>query len=159
MKDQVGYPSYIANKTRFEEKYKNVSDVYIKLYRNIHSIECMEESKCLRGWKYVQCNLFYCMLLSWHMKQMRYLNFKRKWQDSNPNHLVCKRTLNHLATLAKWLNCPVSTYRYGGFDSMLLWCHVRVICLSAYLSIYLSIYLSMLHQSSQELYCLFNITS
>ena len=47
MKDQVGYPSYIANKTRFEEKYKNVSDVYIKLYRNIHSIECMEQSKCL----------------------------------------------------------------------------------------------------------------
>ena len=34
--------------------------------------------------------------------------------DSNQiwtnNHLVCKRTLNHLATLAKWLSCVVSTY-------------------------------------------------
>ena len=48
MKDQVGYPSYIANKTRFEEKYKNVSDVCIKRYRNIHSFDCMVESKCLQ---------------------------------------------------------------------------------------------------------------
>ena len=26
------------------------------------------------------------------------------------NHLVRKRTLNHLATLAKWLSCVLSTY-------------------------------------------------
>ena len=32
------------------------------------------------------------------------------------NHLVRKRTLNHLAKLAKWLICVVSTYSYGTFD-------------------------------------------
>ena len=32
------------------------------------------------------------------------------------NHLVHKRTLNHLAKLAKWLSCVVSTYLYGAFD-------------------------------------------
>ena len=42
------------------------------------------------------------------------------------NHLVRKRTLNHLAKLAKWLRFVVSTYLYGAFDSMFLSCHVRV---------------------------------
>ena len=42
------------------------------------------------------------------------------------NHLVCKRTLSHIAKLAKWLSCVVSAYLYGAFDSMLLSCHVRV---------------------------------
>ena len=41
------------------------------------------------------------------------------------NHLVRKRTLNHLAELAKWLTCVVSTYLYGTFDCILLSCHVR----------------------------------
>ena len=41
-------------------------------------------------------------------------------------HLVLKRTLNHLAKLAKWFNCVLSTYLYGGFDCMFLSCHVRV---------------------------------
>ena len=42
------------------------------------------------------------------------------------NHLVHKRTLNHLAKLAKRLSCVVSTYLYGAFDCMFLSCHVRV---------------------------------
>ena len=42
------------------------------------------------------------------------------------NHLVHKRTLNHLAKLAKWLSCVMSTYLYGAFDCMFLSCHVRV---------------------------------
>ena len=42
------------------------------------------------------------------------------------NHLVRKRTINHLAKLAKWLSCAVSTYLYGGFDCIFLSCHVRV---------------------------------
>ena len=50
--------------------------------------------------------------------------------DSNKirshNYLVCKRTLNHLAKLAEWLSCFVSTYLYGAFDCALLLCHVRV---------------------------------
>ena len=32
------------------------------------------------------------------------------------NHLVCKRTLNHLAKLTNWLSFVVSTYLYGAFD-------------------------------------------
>ena len=50
--------------------------------------------------------------------------------DSNEirthNQLVRKRTLNHLAKLAKWLSCIVGTYLYGAFECMLLSCHVRV---------------------------------
>ena len=42
------------------------------------------------------------------------------------NHLVLKQTLNHLAKLAKWLSCIVSTYLYGAFDCMFLSCHVCV---------------------------------
>ena len=42
------------------------------------------------------------------------------------DHVVCKWALNHLAKLAKWLSCVVSTYLYGAFDCMLLSCHVRV---------------------------------
>ena len=40
-------------------------------------------------------------------------------------HLVHKRTLNHLAKLAKCLSCVVSTYLYGAFDCMSLSCHIR----------------------------------
>ena len=34
------------------------------------------------------------------------------------NHLVRSRTLNHLAKLAKWLICVLSTYLYGAFNCM-----------------------------------------
>ena len=42
------------------------------------------------------------------------------------NHLVSKRTLNHLGKLTIWLSCVVSTYLYGAFDCILLSCNVRV---------------------------------
>ena len=42
------------------------------------------------------------------------------------NHLVPKRTLNHLAKLAKLLICIVSTYLYSAFGCMFLSCHVRI---------------------------------
>ena len=48
------------------------------------------------------------------------------WTRTN-NHLVRKRTLNHLAKLTlKRLSCVVSAYLYGAFDCMFLSCHVRV---------------------------------
>ena len=43
------------------------------------------------------------------------------------NHLVHKRTPNHLAKLAKWLSCAVSTYLYNAFVCMLLSCHIQVL--------------------------------
>ena len=42
------------------------------------------------------------------------------------NHLIRKRTLNHLAKLAKRLSCAVSTYLYGAFDCIFLSILVRV---------------------------------
>ena len=42
------------------------------------------------------------------------------------NLLVCKRTLNHLAKLAKQLSRFVNTYLYGACACMLLLCHVPV---------------------------------
>ena len=63
-------------------------------------------------------------LLAWNRRDIW------SFSDSNGiqthNHLVCKRTLNHLAKLAKWLSCVVRTYLYGEFDCMLLSRHVRV---------------------------------
>ena len=44
------------------------------------------------------------------------------------NHLVHKWTLNHLAKLAKWLSCVVSTYLYGVFDCMFLDIHAAIEC-------------------------------
>ena len=43
------------------------------------------------------------------------------------NHLLRKRTLNHLAKLAKRLSCVVSTYLSGAFDSIFLLCHIHVL--------------------------------
>ena len=42
------------------------------------------------------------------------------------NHLVRKRTLNHLAKLGKWLSCVLNTYLYSAFDCMFVSCHVCV---------------------------------
>ena len=44
------------------------------------------------------------------------------------NHLVRKRTLNHLVKLAKWLSCVLSTYLYGASVVILgtKWFWVRV---------------------------------
>ena len=52
-------------------------------------------------------------------KQAPYLTFEWQQWDRTHNHLVLKRTLNHLVKLAKWLICVVSTYLYGDFDCML----------------------------------------
>ena len=42
------------------------------------------------------------------------------------NYLVPKRSLNHLAKLAKWFSCVLSTYLYGACECMFLSCQVRV---------------------------------
>ena len=41
------------------------------------------------------------------------------------NHVVHKRTLNHLAKLAKWLSWVVGAYLYGAFDCIFFSCHVH----------------------------------
>ena len=38
----------------------------------------------------------------------------------------CKRTINHLAKLVKWLSCVVSTYQYGAFSCMLVTCCIGI---------------------------------
>ena len=42
------------------------------------------------------------------------------------NHLVHKRTLNHLTKQTKWLSWIVRTYLYGAFDCIFLSCHMRI---------------------------------
>ena len=67
-----------------------------------------------------------------NVKQLLAWNRRETWRLSDcnwtrtQNHLVCKRTLNHLAKLSKWLSCVVSTYLYGAFDFMFLSCQVRI---------------------------------
>ena len=53
-----------------------------------------------------------------------------RWSDCNwtrtQNHLVLKRTLNHLDLRTKWLSVVLSTDLYGAFDCMFWSCHVRI---------------------------------
>ena len=72
-------------------------------------------------------------LYSWlNFKELLARSRRHIWRLSNwngirtHNHLVPKRTPNHLDELAKWLSWVVSTYLYGAFDCIFLSCHVRV---------------------------------
>ena len=62
--------------------------------------------------------------------QLKQLNKIKNTRECNGtwthNHLVPKWTLNHLAKLAKWLSCVVSTYLYDAFDCMFLSYHVHI---------------------------------
>ena len=72
------------------------------LYSCLNVKELLAQSRC-KIWSLSDCN----------------------WTRTH-NHLVHKWTLSHLAKLAKWLSCFVSTYLYGAFDCMFLSCHVCV---------------------------------
>ena len=67
-----------------------------------------------------------------NVKELLVWNRRDIWilSDSNGiwtyNHLVCKRTLNHLAKQTKWLSGVVSTYLYRVFDCMQLLFYVGV---------------------------------
>ena len=72
----------------------------------------IDETQNFSGWKYLKVIYFSkirCRHIVW-------------WN----NYLVCKRTLNHLAKLARWFSCVVSTYLYGAFGCMFLSWHVLV---------------------------------
>ena len=69
-------------------------------------------------------------LYSWlNVKEILIWNRRNIWILSDCNrirthyHLIRKRTLNHLAKLAKWLSFVASTYLYGAFDCVFLACH------------------------------------
>ena len=67
-----------------------------------------------------------------NFKELLVRSRRHSWSlsDSNEvqthNHIVGKRTRRHIARLAKWVSCVVSTYIYGAFDCMVLLCRVRV---------------------------------
>ena len=71
---------------------------------------------------------------SWrNVKELLDRSRRKMWSLSDcnwtrtQNYLVRKRTLNHLAKLAKWLSFVQSTYLYGAFDCMFLSCHDKYI--------------------------------
>ena len=59
-------------------------------------------------------------IVAWNVKKLFAQNRCDMWSfsDNNEirtsNHLLCKRTPNHLAKLPKLLSYIVSTYLYGG---------------------------------------------
>ena len=67
-----------------------------------------------------------------NVKDLLTQNRRDTWSINDCNgtwihsHLVCKRTLKHLAKLAKRLSCVVSTYLYGAFTCMFLSCNAHV---------------------------------
>ena len=46
-------------------------------------------------------------------KKVKYLKFNACKRNRTHSHLVPQQTLNHLARLAKWMSCVVSTYLYS----------------------------------------------
>ena len=75
-----------------------------------------------------ESTLYICL----NVKELLAGNWHDIWSlsDSNRarthNHLLRKRTLNHLAKLRKLLSGVVSTRLYGAFDCIFLSCHVHV---------------------------------
>ena len=76
-----------------------------------------------------ESTLYSCL----NVKELLARSSRHIWRLSNcngtrpRNHLLRKRTLSHVAKLAKSLSCVVSTYLYGAFHCMLLSYHVRVL--------------------------------
>ena len=60
-------------------------------------------------------------------KQVRYYKFKWLPWDSTHNRLVCIGTFTHIAKLAKWFSCVVSTYLCSAFDCLFLSYHRHVL--------------------------------
>ena len=75
---------------------------------NLHSIVCLNVKE----------------LFAWSRRHNWSLSDSHK--NRTHNHLVCKRTLKHLAKLVKWLSCVVSTYLCNAFDCTFLSRHVGV---------------------------------
>ena len=100
-----------------ELRYDDLSALFIWLYLitmsrtrfrvNPHSIVCLNVNELL-----AQCRRHIWSLI----------DINGIWTH---NYLVRKPILNHIAKLAKWLSCVVSTYLYGVFDCILLSCHIR----------------------------------
>ena len=94
----------------------------IKLCCKYLSLRCM--------WRMMHVIIMLCTSFRENLYSMVCLNVKELlarnrchiWSLSNNseiwthNHLICKRTLNCLAKLAKWLSCDMSTYLYGASD-------------------------------------------
>ena len=97
---------------------------HLNLYKiNVLSRLCFI-STCLSGCYYhvtyeSQCESTLCSYLN--VKECLAQNRRDIWSlsDSNgigtQNHLVCKRTLNHLANSTIWLNSWVFVYKLSGF--------------------------------------------
>ena len=87
---------------------------------------------------------FGCVILSCHILILEWIHTlqlpdyqeiacsnKARYRNCNGigtyDHLACKRTINHLSKLAKWLSCVVSIYMYDAFDSVFSSCHIRIL--------------------------------
>ena len=60
-------------------------------------------------------------------RQTRNVKFKLLQLESKKNHIVFKRTLNHLAKMDKLLRSVASAFLSGAFECMLLTSHVRLL--------------------------------
>ena len=88
--------------------YNTVIMSYMLFRKNLHSYNYLNVKELLAR---IRCDI-------WNLR------------DSNEtltyNHVFLKQTLNHLAELAKWLSCVVSTYLYDAFDCMSLSCYISI---------------------------------
>ena len=75
-----------------------------------------------------ESTLYSCL----NVKELLAQSMPKVWRFSDcnwtgtQNYLVHKWTFHHLANMAKWLSCVLSSCLYGTFQFMFLSCHVRV---------------------------------
>ena len=104
--------------------FPNGKNYWKNNFSNKENLDCMSLSCHIRVSEWIHTCLNVKELLARSKREIWRLsdcNWTRTY-----NHLVRKRTLNHLTKLAKWLSCVESTSLYGAFDCMFLSCHVRV---------------------------------
>ena len=100
--------------------WQNTSKFYIKLhYAFLFDVWFIYFQKAV--FVYVMHNARYTLYSCLNIKKLVPRSKREIWSFSDSswtrthNRLVHKRTLNHLAKLANWLSCVVSTYLYGAF--------------------------------------------
>ena len=96
-------------------------------FRRLNPFDCMFLS-CPRTPFQSESTLYSCLNVKELLARSRREIWR--WSDCNwtrtKNHLIRKRTLNHLAKLTKWFSCVLSNYLYDAFGCMFSSCHVRV---------------------------------
>ena len=109
-------------------------NIFVVQYSFVVNISLQDAFKCmsLSCHQRVSERIYTCLVV-WISRNSLIKKWGNIWRLSGcnwirtHNHLLCERTLIHLAKLVKWLSCALSNYLSGLFECIFLLCHVCVI--------------------------------